>query len=83
MDPNFAWDTMLTAYATKQWAEALDHAEALRDWLEGGGFPPRLTIGSSTGQFTCQPDGNLSRSLALAGCHEIFEQSLLQLGDIG
>ena len=73
MDPSQSWNDMLTAYATKQWAEALEYAEALRDWLEGGGFAPQPTVGTTTGNFTCQLDADFSRAVCLAACHHVFE----------
>ncbi|MEX1028331.1 MAG: hypothetical protein WD049_10075 [Candidatus Paceibacterota bacterium] len=51
MDPNTVWDNMLVAYATKQWSDAVEHAEALRDWLEGGGFSPQPPIGTINGNM--------------------------------
>ena len=47
MDPSQCWNDMLVAYATKQWFDALERAEALRDWLEGGGFAPQPTVGTN------------------------------------
>lgn len=49
MDPNTAWDSMLMAYATKQWADALRYAQALNDWLDGGGLLSRDTTKSGEG----------------------------------
>ena len=34
MDPNQCWNDMIIAYATKQWLEAREHAEALLELLE-------------------------------------------------
>lgn len=73
MDPNQAWDEMLIAFATKQWVEAKDTAQALVDWLEADGFAPQPTVGSTTGQFTCQLDAEFSRTVAMAACCHIYE----------
>ena len=81
MDASQTWNEMLTAYATKQWADAVEYAEALRDWLEGGGFAPQPTIGTTTGNFTCQLDDEFSRAVCLAACHHVFERSILEIGD--
>ena len=81
MDPVQSWNNMLTAYATQQWAEALEFAEALRDWLERGGFTPQPTIGTTTGTFACQLDDEFSRAVCLAACHHIFERSIMEVGD--
>jgi len=77
MDPNTAWDNMIAAYATNQWADALEHAEALKDWLDGGGFPPHSTIGSCSGAFTMQPDEHLSRAIAISVCDCIQRHCLV------
>lgn len=82
MDPSQSWNDMLVAYATKQWADAVEYAEALRDWLEGGGFAPQPTIGTTTGAFTCQLDDEFSRAVCLAACHHIFERSIMEMGDV-
>lgn len=83
MDPDATWDNMLVAYATKQWSDAVDHAEALRDWLERGGFSPQPPIGTTNGNMEAALDTGFSRAICLAACHHIFEQSLLRLGDEG
>lgn len=82
MDPSTAWDNMLMAYATKQWTEALEHAESLGDWLEGGGFPPHPTIGSCSGHLTIQPDQNLSRAIAIAACDYIQRHCLIATSEL-
>ncbi len=43
MDPQAAWDAMMLAIPADRFDEASEHAEALHEWLLGGGFPPRLT----------------------------------------
>ncbi|WP_068257867.1 hypothetical protein [Rubripirellula obstinata] len=78
MDPNTAWDAMLMAYAAKQWSDALHFAEALKAWLDRGGFPPHPTIGSSTGSHTMQPDEQLSRAIVVAACDHICRHCLLE-----
>ena len=82
MDPNTAWDNMLTAYATKQWSEASEHAEALIDWLNGGGFPPHPTIGSCSGTLTMQLDQHLSRAIAIAACDCIQRHCLIETSEL-
>lgn len=81
MDPHQTWNDMLQAYATKQWMDALEMAEALRDWLEAGGFSPQPTVGSTTGSFTCQLDEGFSRAVCLAACHHVLERSITEVGD--
>jgi hypothetical protein len=41
MDPQAVWDQMLTARDEKDWDTAETLAEALFEWLDKGGFPPR------------------------------------------
>jgi hypothetical protein len=42
MDPQATWNQMLEAYATSDWDEVTDLAEALIHWLGSGGFPPKV-----------------------------------------
>lgn len=81
MDPYTAWDNMLMAYATKQWSEALEYAEALKDWLDDDGFPPHPTIGTTTGSFTMQPDQQLSRAISVATCDCIHRHCLVMTSE--
>ena len=41
MDPQAAWTNLLDAYETHDWEAAYKAANALRDWIVRGGFPPR------------------------------------------
>ena len=81
MDPNAAWNNMLAGYATKQWADAVSHAEALLDWLEAGGFPPQPTIGSTTGNLTCQLDAEFSAAICTAACEHVISRCQWELSD--
>ena len=81
MDPSKCWDDMLIAYATKQWAEAAEHAEALNNWLVGGGFAPRPTIGTTTMAFTAQLDDAFSRAICVAACRHIADRAEQELVD--
>lgn len=72
MDPAQCWNDMLVAHATKQWQEAREHAEALRDWLEKGGFAPQPTVGTTNMRFTCQPDEGISAAICQAACNHIL-----------
>lgn len=81
MDPNTAWNNMLAGYATKQWADAVPHAEALLDWLEAGGFTPQPTIGSTTGNLTCQLDAEFSAAICTAACEHVISRCQWELSD--
>ena len=41
MDPQAAWDQLLDAYTTGDWAAVEELADGLLEWLLHGGFPPR------------------------------------------
>jgi hypothetical protein len=82
MDPNAAWNEMLMAYATKDWASALEYADGLLNWLEHGGFPPQPTIGTTTGEMTWQLDADFSRSIAHAASQHILDHCMKELGDV-
>ena len=42
MDPQRTWTDLLTAWQNRDWESVLELAEALRDWLDKGGFPPEV-----------------------------------------
>lgn len=69
MDPNATWDALLKAYATKDWKAAAHFANVLLHWLDIDGFPPNLTIGNTTGDFSCQlEDDDWNKALARSAC---------------
>ena len=41
MDPQAAWTNLLDAYEANDWEAAREAAEALRQWIGRGGFPPK------------------------------------------
>ena len=41
MDPNTAFDAMMTAVRAEDWETAKEHASDLRDWIVRGGFAPQ------------------------------------------
>ncbi len=40
MDPNVAYYAMVEALMANDFITAREHADDLRTWLNGGGFPP-------------------------------------------
>ena len=46
MDPQANWDQLLEAYAEGDWKRVEELAEALLNWLDRNGFPPRATTGT-------------------------------------
>lgn len=61
MDPQAAWDRLLSAYADGDWDHVEEVADGLLRWLQRGGFPPRAVAGMDLGD-------DFDRTLALAGC---------------
>ena len=43
MDPQTAWNEMLTFILQKDWEQVHKFAEALLSWMKHGGFPPQTT----------------------------------------
>lgn len=43
MDPQVTLDYLFDAIENRDWIDTEDYAEALRDWLENGGFTPELS----------------------------------------
>lgn len=43
MDPQTAWNELLEAIHRRGWDQALEHAEALLEWMRKGGMPPQTT----------------------------------------
>lgn len=79
MDPNQTWNTLLQAFATKQWIDARDAAEALVDWLEADGFPPHPTVGTTDGQLTCRLDDEFSRALVMAAACQVHQRAMQEI----
>lgn len=61
MDPQIAWEQLLSAYAEGDWDRIVEHGEALLDWLDRGGFPPRVMNHPGLGS-------DWDRMLTRAGC---------------
>ena len=43
MDPQTAWNEMLTAIHQKDWEQVSEFAEGLLSWIKRGGVPPETT----------------------------------------
>lgn len=61
MDPQATWDQLLAAFVDGDWDQIDELATALIEWLDRGGFPPKVLEKSELGEV-----GN--RVLARAGC---------------
>ena len=65
MDPDVAWQEMITAVAKRDAEEARERAEALLDWLSKRGYPPK------TASDPKLPQG-WHRSLTYFACHWVL-----------
>ena len=65
MDPQAAWDQLLSAYMAGDWDSIEERATELIEWLDRGGFPPKA-LNKDLG-----PDWD--RALARAGCLHALE----------
>jgi hypothetical protein len=66
MDPQVAWDDLLSAYAEGDFDRIEELATALREWLDRGGFPPTVIGEPRLGE-------EFERALAKAGCDFALE----------
>lgn len=65
MDPQATWDDLLSALGQHDWVQAHDAANALREWIQRGGFPP--TVLGHPGLET-----DFERALAIAACDYVL-----------
>lgn len=49
MDPQTAWNELLSAWHALEWQSVHDSAQALLAWLDGNGFPPETVPGHRMG----------------------------------
>ena len=68
MDPQATWERLLDAYCDHDWDSVEEHATALLDWLEKGGFPPRTVQ-----RRRLRPPAD--RLIALSTCRLALEHS--------
>lgn len=76
MDPQTAWDELLAAYDDLDWPVVEERATALLQWLDRGGFPPRLAGVHAAGrdwsrmvvQFACKLARDDARRYGEAEC---------------
>ncbi len=61
MDPQATWDQLLAAFVDGDWDRIDELATALIEWLDRGGFAPKVLENSELGE-------NGNRVLARAGC---------------
>lgn len=74
MDPHVAWREMQRELIAENWEAAMEHAEALLEWLQGGGFPP--VIGDKDlpyGWHRTLAEAGANFVLIAAGCEHVDE----------
>lgn len=71
MDPQATWDQLLCAYREGDWDTIEERATDLIEWLDRGGFPPKVLANPGLG-----PDWD--RALARAGCELALETLFAQ-----
>ena len=49
MDPQITWHSLLAAWTRGNWLDVTELAEALIDWLDKGGFPPKTVAAPELG----------------------------------
>ena len=49
MDPQITWDSLLEEWAKRNWQDVIELAEALLNWLDRGGFPPKTSNSAELG----------------------------------
>jgi hypothetical protein len=65
MDPQTCWIELQEAVITAMWGTAIIRAQNLLEWLESGGFPPKI---SGYPVF--------DRIIALSTCRTIFDLAM-------
>ncbi len=68
MDPQTAWTNLLDAYVATDWDAALEAAEALRMWIDRGGFPPTTCTDRTM-------NAGWHRAITLAACRFIIREA--------
>ncbi|MBX3436988.1 MAG: hypothetical protein KF861_05825 [Planctomycetaceae bacterium] len=65
MDPQATWTELLEALIEDDWPAAAEAAEALAEWLDRGGFAPRITT-------ALPPEHPLHRAFARVLCEQVL-----------
>src|SRR3989442_1598497 len=66
MDPQATWDQLLCAYAEGDWDAIEERATELLEWLDRGGFPPKVLskdVGADRVARSETPDAQAGRCL--------------------
>jgi hypothetical protein len=66
MDPQATWTALLHALLGREWPAAQVAAEALVEWLQRGGFSPRIVA-------ELPPEHPLHRTFVLTVCEEVLQ----------
>lgn len=79
MDPTETFSAMMEAFRLGLLGEASEYAGDLSDWLNKGGFSPKLRVSipsKGDGGFIVSP--TIGREFCLAACREILHQQELE-----
>ena len=68
MDPQAAWQQMVSAVSGGHWDEAGEYADGLYQWLQRGGFPPQTVLGH-------EMPSEWNHEVALAACWFVLSQA--------
>ena len=68
MDPQTAWQQMVSAVSGGHWEEAGEYADGLYQWLQRGGFPPQTVLGH-------EMPSEWNHEVALAACWFVLSQA--------
>lgn len=66
MDPQAAWDEILTAIVQRDWDRAFETSEALLSWMKNGGFPPQTSGDHAASVEQC--DGGIRLPVGTSAC---------------
>lgn len=68
MNPQATWEQLLSAYAAGDWDVIEERATELIEWLDRGGFPPKVLNRDGLGDW--------DRAMVRAGC--LFALEIVQ-----
>ena len=73
MDPQITWHSMLAAWTRGDWLEVIDLAEALLEWLDKDGFPPKTVAAPELGAQWHRVVTGAAAKFALAHATAVLE----------
>ena len=73
MDPQITWHSMLAAWTRGEWLEVIELAEALLEWLDKDGFPPKTVAVPELGTDWHRVVAGATAKFALAHAAAVLE----------